>query len=129
MDTGDWRLRGQEDYLMGATLIHKKFNSNRPKVLMPNEDPRQYSDHEHCDFCWHKITENCEHEEECSTHGYCTLDGRTWICETCFEDFKELFSWTIEDDTTDQHRHRQETEGQVEITENPPPAAQHNKAP
>ncbi len=98
MNINDWRIRDQEDYLMGVSLIHKSFKSNLSAMVMPNENPRKYNDHEHCDFCWHKFMENYNGMEDCSTDGYCTLDGRTWICEKCFKDFMELFKWTVVDD-------------------------------
>ncbi|MDL2302570.1 hypothetical protein LJC58_09485 [Lachnospiraceae bacterium OttesenSCG-928-D06] len=100
-NTDDWRIRGQEDYLTGVPLIHKRFKSKLPKVLMPDDDPRKYSDHEHCDFCWHKFMEDCKDKDNCSTDGYCTLDERIWICEECFKDFKEKFRWTVIDDLVD----------------------------
>ena len=40
----DWRLRGQEDYLQGATLLLKAY--------------RAWSvdwEHDHCEFCWAKF--------------------------------------------------------------------------
>ena len=87
----DWRLgRGQEDYLKGKTLIWKKFKAKPSKT-----NPSVMWDHEHCEFCWHKIMENCEDPEDYSTEGYCTADERTWICETCYNDFKETFKWTL----------------------------------
>lgn len=91
MDASDWRLRGQEDCLMGAELIHKSFKSDLPKVLMPDEDLRQYNDHEHCEFCFAKISENDEDLHE----GYCTRDKYHWICPKCFEDFKNEFAWKL----------------------------------
>ena len=80
----DWRLMGQEDYLMGAKLYFIRFSP--------------YSeawDHEHCEFCWAKFSlrEKDEHE------GYCTTpsnerDSR-WICSDCYNDFKERFKWAV----------------------------------
>lgn len=29
--------------------------------------------------------------------GYCTGDCYYWICEECYEDFKNLFKWTVVD--------------------------------
>lgn len=94
IELNDWRIRGQEDYLVGVPLIRKQFKSNLPPILMPDDDPRKYHDHEHCDFCWHKFMEDCRGVEDCSTDGYCTLDERIWICEKCYNDFKEKFKWT-----------------------------------
>ena len=41
----DWRLNGQESYLFRAKLIKKTFQSCG------------FHDHDHCDFCWDKISE------------------------------------------------------------------------
>lgn len=40
----NWRLRGQEDFLEGATLVYKKYWDRRPD-----------DDHDHCEFCWTKF--------------------------------------------------------------------------
>ena len=52
------------------------------------------NDHDHCAFCWDKFAEynGCLHE------GYCTEDGREWICEACFSDFRERFGWKVKTD-------------------------------
>jgi len=87
----DWRLgRDQEEYLKGETLIWKSFKSKLHK-----DDPYYSGDHYHCEFCWHTFMENCNGMEDCSTGGYCTLDERIWICETCFKDFEKMFNWHV----------------------------------
>ena len=30
------------------------------------------------------------------TQGYCTADQKYWICEECFNDFKEMFKFEVE---------------------------------
>ena len=75
----DWRLNGQENYLFKVKLIKKKFKSCG------------YHDHDHCDFCWDKFSER----EEDLNVGYCTSNERHWVCEVCYEDFKDLFQWEI----------------------------------
>ncbi len=79
--TEDWRLRDQEKYLKGVTLHRKRY--------------QRYSstwDHDHCAFCWAKFAEenlipDALHE------GYTTADNYHWVCESCFEDFKDRFGW------------------------------------
>jgi hypothetical protein len=80
----DWRLGGQENYLKGVKLVYRKY--------------RQYAkspswDHDHCAFCWAEffLGDGPEYLKE----GYATLDDYHWICPTCFEDFKDLFLWTL----------------------------------
>ncbi len=76
----DWRLCGQDEYLSGAKLILCEF--------VPTDD----SDHEHCSFCWEKFSDYAG-----SLHtGYCTVDGKYWICEECFRDFREQFKFKVE---------------------------------
>ena len=82
----DWRLDGQEEYLSKKKLVKIHFRAY--------ED----YDHDHCAFCWDKFSELDE-----DLHiGYSTLDGKYIICETCYNDFKDLFEWTIEWRLTDQ---------------------------
>lgn len=78
----DWRLTTQMKYLYRAKLkkaIFKKTEQN---------------DHEHCEFCFDKFSE----EENTLHEGYCTMDRYRWICEVCFRDFHEQFEWTVVED-------------------------------
>ena len=82
----DWRLNGQEQFLLGVKLIKKRFKY------------RGGYDHRHCDFCWDKISE----EKEDLNIGYCSsLSDDHWVCETCFNDFKDMFKWTVIDETAE----------------------------
>lgn len=82
MEASDWRLRDQEEYLLSRKLI---------KAIYAN----QKSDHSHCEFCWHKFMENCNGVSDCSDNGYVTCDGTYWICNKCFDDFKNKFKWSV----------------------------------
>ena len=75
----DWRLNNQINYLFGQKIKKIKFVET------------DLSDHEHCSFCWEKIGA----EKDQLNEGYCTMDGRHWICEVCFEDFKNTFQWHV----------------------------------
>lgn len=75
----DWRITNQKSYLKDKTLIHTE------DILIMK------SDHEHCAFCFDKFGEY----PDCLQKGYCTEDLYYWICEECFEDFKEQFNWTV----------------------------------
>jgi hypothetical protein len=80
-DRDDWRFMGQDEYLMGAKLIHQKYCI-----------PKQDWDHDHCEFCSAKFS-----ELEGDLHeGYCTVDKNYWICEKCFNDFCKMFEWASE---------------------------------
>lgn len=86
----DWRLRGQETYLKGATLQHMRYRQNP-------ENPDW--DHDHCAFCWQEFCTDvtCDSLKA----GYCTEDEYYWICPQCFEDFKDRFGWRVVEANSD----------------------------
>ncbi len=81
----DWRLTGQEGYLLFARL----------KEVIPLEhinsldDPEMF--HEQCSFCWEKVEENKDKKH------YCTLDNYHWICNECYNDFEKMFKFNIKE--------------------------------
>lgn len=74
----DWRLTDQEQYLMNRTLIRKEYTIPLPA-------------HEHCDFCWKTFSL----APGDLSWGYTTLEEDVWICDQCFEDFREQFEWKV----------------------------------
>ncbi len=77
----DWRRQGQENYLKNKILIRRSY--------MPF---REGWDHDHCEFCGDKFS-----LDESDLHqGYSTLDGYHWVCENCFQDFRDEFNWKID---------------------------------
>lgn len=48
--------------------------------------------HEHCFFCFEKFMTDMD--VEC----YCTTDFEHWICEECFNDFKNKFDFSVIDE-------------------------------
>jgi hypothetical protein len=81
-EADDWRLQGQEEYLKDISLSWKKYT--------------RYSEsweHDHCEFCWAKFME--EDLPDVLHAGYATEDNYRWICEQCFEDFKDMFNWKV----------------------------------
>jgi hypothetical protein len=76
----DWRRQGQEAYLEGSVLSRKKFTPRRPA-----------GDHEHCEFCGAKFSL----APEDLGSGYATSDDYRWVCDGCFEDFREEFGWRV----------------------------------
>lgn len=72
----DWRLQDPLDDLFQALLQKSTFV------------PTEKWDHTHCVFCWDPFF-------GVYLDGYCTLDGMQWICEVCFEDFREMFQWDL----------------------------------
>ena len=82
IEPNDWRLSTPKDYLKGRAWIRKPYRKYR-----------EGWDHDHCEFCWAKFMEpgtpDTLHE------GYSTRDDYWWVCSQCFDDFRELFGWTI----------------------------------
>jgi hypothetical protein len=77
MPPDDWRRMDQESYLSG-----KAMRSG------PWQEPSPGADHDHCSFCFLKVTEG--------DPGYITDDDRCdWVCPECFDDFKVEFGWTV----------------------------------
>ena len=111
----DIRLNGQERFLKGVTLYKvvfpdfwkKAYAEQNPfyqaiyehahmfvellhqgEEYLEGEKIQQFW-HQHCDFCMEKA----EALKPCVF--YCTKDMKHWICEQCFEDFKEMFGWSV----------------------------------
>lgn len=61
------------------------------------------NDHEHCEFCWKKISNLQNLEEDCVSGGYCYFNSKTgqtnWICQECFENFKSKFNFKVTEET------------------------------
>lgn len=79
--TDDWRLNGQEEYLYQAELYRCGVSFPEPEEV----------DHAHCEFCWAKFS---DYEEDLH-EGYLTKDYYYFICEECYNDFKDQFKWKL----------------------------------
>ena len=84
ISSDDWRLQGQEKFLAGVALHHRRYRTHP-------ENPDW--DHDHCEFCWAKF--QVEDRPDVLHEGYCTADEYRWICAGCFEDFRERFAWRV----------------------------------
>jgi len=80
----DWRLKGQMDYLKGVRLMHSKW------VTLEEQ-----WDHDHCEFCMATLDASTQ------AMAYCTEDYYYWVCEQCYNDFKEVFEWVLVDEPDD----------------------------
>jgi hypothetical protein len=78
----DWRMRGQMKNLKGVRLMRSKW------VTL-----KETWDHDHCAFCNKKFDASTEEL------AYCTENYYHWICEDCYQDFKETFEWVVVDET------------------------------
>jgi hypothetical protein len=87
MSEPDWRLTDQETYLTGVTLRRAAWKQSAP-----------HWDHDHCSFCWAKFAEL--DDPEILREGWTTSDEYYWICDSCFEDFRERFLWVLAEQTS-----------------------------
>lgn len=78
----DWRIMGQEGYLMNSVLQYVTYSRD-----LCVDDFLQ------CEFCFDKFDEDPEHPQK----AYFDPKQKCWICEECFRDFKEHFHWTVEE--------------------------------
>ena len=85
MTESDWRLFGQEKYLKGVTLMHRRWTQ-----------PSDSWDHDHCAFCWAKFMS--DGYADALHEGWATPDAGHWICDTRFNDFRERFGWAVGQD-------------------------------
>ena len=76
----DWRLHGQENFLKNVSLVRQQYRKYRDDW-----------DHDHCEFCSAKFSENPTDLNV----GYSTLDSYHWVCEECYNDFHRLFQWKL----------------------------------
>ena len=81
-EENDWRLMGQEKFLMNVPLVKADYSRWSEKW-----------DHDHCAFC----TETFSEYDGDLHDGYCMKDKYWWICNECYEDFKDMFNWTQDD--------------------------------
>ena len=76
----DWRIMGQEGYLLNKHLEHRLFQRSLC-----------VEDFDQCEFCWAVFDKN----KELPLKAYYAPDIKVWICEECFNDFKEHFNWSV----------------------------------
>ena len=80
LEQNDWRLTSQEKYLMNAQLRKQTYAA-----------PSLTWNHDHCEFCWATFSEHNGDLHE----GYSTPANKCWICEECYQDFKEMFHFAV----------------------------------
>ena len=79
MNENDWRLTNQKNYLYKKELIKGKYIPYKEGWV-----------HDHCAFCSERIDEK-------TSIAYSTIDGYHWICEECYNDFREMFGWIVKE--------------------------------
>lgn len=78
----DWRIQGQEGYLLNKHLQHRRFC--RELCV---------EDFDQCEFCWTVFDKDISHPLK----AYFEPVKKVWICEKCYNDFKTHFHWTVEE--------------------------------
>ena len=80
----DWRIMGQEGYLLDKELLYIQFDRS---ICI--------EDYDQCEFCWKCFDEDKDQIQ----YAYFEPIGKKWICQDCFNDFKEYFHWTVHSET------------------------------
>jgi len=85
-DGPDWRLQlGDFHYLEGVTLTRRPWSAVNPEW-----------DHDHCEFCLVHIGDHIfDDDPDTQLEGWTTLDLYHWVCQPCFEDFRDRFGWVV----------------------------------
>jgi hypothetical protein len=86
----DWRITNQDAYLRNRTLRWTVWRA-----------PRVEWDHDHCEFCWAEISDRPVDDHTKYNEAWVTEDGKNWIRQPCFVDFRERFGWKVAADEPD----------------------------
>jgi hypothetical protein len=79
----DWRLQGQEKYLKKGEIWYYKNYADRITS----------TDHDHCEFCGTRFSVTVPDDLK---FGYTSDHDYRWLCTECFEDFKEMFQFKVD---------------------------------
>lgn len=74
----EWELNSK-DFLKRKILVRKDYPTS--------------AGHTHCEFCWGKFGNGVKDRKV----GYFEKEKKCWICDECFEVFKDYFQWEVED--------------------------------
>lgn len=85
----DWRLNGQESFLLGVELTRADYVPPSPTW-----------DHDHCEFCWAKFMDKDGPDIQRTGYNKLVDEILVWICNDCFGDFKKRFRWTVNSEET-----------------------------
>jgi len=77
----DGRITNQDQYLFGAVFERKAYKAKSKEW-----------EHDHCRFCWETFSEDPSIGK---TEGYHTENRDSWVCEQCFNDFKDLLKFNL----------------------------------
>jgi len=83
----DWRRTGQERFLGKRKFWHAKY-----------ERWSEAWDHDHCLFCWETFRADNGpwlNEGWATDRDECRGERYYWVCENCFQDFREELEFQI----------------------------------
>lgn len=72
-----------QGFLVGQKLRRRTFSST------------DICDHEHCNMCGAKISAQSSDIKS----AFSTYDLRGWVCDECYEYYKDEYQWTLETDS------------------------------
>ena len=76
----DWRIMGQEGYLLNKELEYRKFDR---EIAV--------DDFIQCEFCWDTFDDDPNNPHD----AYYEPETKVWVCEKCFSDFYKRFHWSV----------------------------------
>jgi len=80
----DWRLDIAEEPSFFA-----KFTWKNTKWTQTRDN----WNHDHCEFCGAEISDLSG--KDIFNNGWTTEDEYYWVCDKCFNDFKDLYQWNL----------------------------------
>ena len=72
-------------------LIEYEEKEYLHKKELRKKDFTNDGDHRHCELCWNRFS---SYEKDLHI-GYYEPCSKSWICESCYNDFKDLFEWGV----------------------------------
>ena len=84
IEKDDWRLEFGKN-----PDFYKKYKWSLQKWTQT----REHWDHDHCEFCNSKFMDL--EKPGILRQGWTDEEQTYWICQECFEDFKEKYKWNI----------------------------------
>ena len=94
IEENDWRLEIAPNGLDNEELVKEDVATffEARKNEWDGKNPFEFWDHDHCVFCYEKFMIETADKQPFAYH---TQDYDIWICEICYNDFKERLNWKL----------------------------------